>query len=246
MLVHAVMAGGIGSRLFGPTGGLKALAPLDNSVVLVDYIVDEARLLRADLCLVAITSRGQPIIDHIRSCLNIEVRAVHQDLPGTGGAVGALLSESPDDARMFLTTSDLFGDPGSVASALGSVDEALDTNEPVCLLAVSLPHPNDRSPIYVHVPASGAEPARVMDYGKDVPPSQFVFSGARLLNAAFSRMLLDLVREIPSASDTQLMKRAVGDGAKVYAVSTPSVFDVDDGDALHLARALHQGRSARP
>lgn len=125
MLVHAIMAGGIGSRLFGPAGGLKPLAPLDERNVLIDYILGEGRLLGTDICLVAVTDRGQPIIDHVRGRLDIEVRPVHQALPGTGGAVEALLSGVPAEASVFLTTSDLFGDPGSIASTLGDATELL-------------------------------------------------------------------------------------------------------------------------
>lgn len=246
MLVHAIMAGGMGSRLFGPVGGLKALVPLDNDYLLVDYILAEGRALHADLCVVSISDQGQPIVNHLRAKLQVEVQFAHQDFPGTGGAVSALLKKAPIGASIFLTTSDLYGDPGAISSVLGKAKPLLMSADPVCIIAVSSWREDDESPIYVHMSSLGDEPTRVALYGKDVAPSQYVFSGARILNSAFSRFVMDIIQAYPGLTDTQLMKRAVAGGAKIFAAHTPSVFDVDDSQALTLAQEYYQRRSDRP
>lgn len=248
MLVHALMAGGIGSRLYGPDGGLKPLEPVGAARVLIDYILDEGKSLGSDLYLVAIGSEGQPIVDHVRAAVTADVRPVRQSFPGTGGAVAKLLEESPEGANVFLTTSDLHGELGEIAAALGDAAGQLATDAPVCILAISPWIESDAAPIFVHTdPGEDGQPSLVTSYGKDVAPSSMVFSGARLLNAAFGRLFVQLVNSSDrDLTDTQLMKRAVAAGARILAVPTLSVFDVDDQPALSLARADYQARSARP
>lgn len=249
MLVHALMAGGVGSRLYGSNGGLKPLEPIVVDHLLIDYVLDEGRALRPSLYLLAIGDHGQPILDHVRRRVAAPALPVYQSTAGTGGAVVALLEASPPDATILLTTADLHGDPGAISGVLSGLDAVLEEPEPLCVIAVSPRLEDDTMPIHVHtsLPRNGDRLQPVARYGKGIEPSPSVFSGARILNGPFAQLLLTIARDGAGGwTDTQLMAQAVELGARVFAVSTPSVFDIDDQGTLARARILYQARSARP
>ncbi|MHD0307230.1 NTP transferase domain-containing protein [Rhodococcus erythropolis] len=245
MLVHALMAGGLGSRLYGSNGGSKPLEEVAPRRVLMDYVLDEGIQLDPDMYVIAIRKNGQPVVDHLKSRLRRKVISVQQKGPGTGGAVASILAGSPEGATIFLTTCDLCGERGAIADAFRKVDEVLNSTEPVCVIAVSPWHPSDLTPIFVNTAnLLSSKPEKVTRYGKDIAPSSFAFSGARIFNDSFAKLLTAILKDLPGApTDTELMKHAVEDGAHVLAVLTPSVFDVDDRAALQIAREFYQFRS---
>lgn len=236
MLTHALLAAGRGTRMFGQGGGNKALSRLGQGY-LVDYVVRELTLCSPDLTRLLVPIDDQGISQRVSELSDSRIEVISSPPLGTGRAVRQLLANGLA-GDIALTTCDLIATPGAIARFVGEARTLLHvqvTPMAKCIIAVSKRDPLDPLPIFVHTDGS-----IVLEYGKRIRQSDWVFSGARVMNEEFASWICGVPDE--DLSDTQLMAAAVKEmpGA-VLSLRVESLFDVDDSRSLLLAEKLTKG-----
>lgn len=230
MLTHAILAAGRGTRLFGSSGGNKAMTRLGEGH-LIDYVVREVEALAPDVTIVLVPEADQSIIRRVQALTSSRVIPVPSPSDGTGPGVRRLLAHASSDF-IALSTCDLVAPRGNLTSFTTLAHSLVTTDLARCVVATSAIDESDPVPIYVH-----ATNSVVTEYGKLASSSQRSFAGARLMNAAFANTLLQLDDEL--STDTAMMGSIVAEHpGSVLHLDVDGLFDVDDHRALARAAAL--------
>ena len=227
-LVGVVLAGGIGTRLFGPTGGSKALFDL-NGNPLIHYSLSAFDQARIREIAIVVRMKDEKLQSRYPSCEQIIEESV-----GTLAAVMAAGNYARQKgADVIISSCDLVCSPSS-AKAL--IDASLANMNWVAAFGVTT-IANDHSPIWVHSDASG----QIVDYGKAIKPSRTAFASIRFATLEF----LDLMSEIGSSvsadidTDTKLMRHlCVNKKLVAGVVDIGPALDVDDEVDVRIATEL--------
>jgi hypothetical protein len=236
-LIHAILAGGRSTRLYGDAGGCKAIESLSADQVLVDYCLDEACVLSPTRVVVSTSFECEDLLRAHLKFKGLDAEFIVDEPRGTGHAVSRLLSNCVADF-IFLTTCDIAGPSGHLSSFLQMATESLEgfESEPMCIIAISNLSPDESSPIFVHLEVDGNT---VTGYGKDQRASPLVFGSARVLNLAFATLYRQMWRA--GMTDTETMAAMLqSNRGCIKGALVPEIFDVDDATAL--AKAVKTNR----
>ncbi|MDX2356156.1 NTP transferase domain-containing protein [Dietzia sp. PP-33] len=230
MLTHAILAAGRGTRMYGPSGGNKAMARV-GSGYLIDYVLKETERLRPQETIVLVRVGDEDTPRRVRTLTTSPVSVIESPSDGTGPGVRRLLAAARGD-KIALTTCDLAAPRGELTSFFENVKAMPNLDAESCVIAISPVDDQDPVPIFVHLSED-----RVVDYGKKSPRSPVAFAGARLMNRGFADLLLK--SDAVFATDTEMMSTIVKEhpGA-LRAQMVRSLFDVDNADALRRAEAI--------
>lgn len=217
-VVGVVLAGGRGTRLFGPEGGSKGLYPL-NGRPLIDYSL--ATIRQAGVDEIALVVREE---DH-------ELRSRYPDfaqiLDLGEGTLSAILAAAEyavgRRAGAIISSCDLVCAPGA-AKAL--VDCSSRNPEWSACFGITL-IANDQTPIWVHTNHSG----QIVDYGKGIRSSVYAFASIRFAKHNFLKLILARSKSVSSDvnTDTKLMRQLIlSEKVVVGAIDIGQAIDVDD------------------
>lgn len=235
MINLAIFAGGRGTRLFGPSGGVKALVEVAPGVHLIDYLLSETAGIPIDRTAVLVRSMDTTISDYFAH-QDCELTILRQVTEGTGEAVRGVLSAAA--GTVILSTCDIFGHPDSLRRFIEAAIHAMDTglanfgeDLPRCVIAVSAIDPNDVSPIYVDHDSHGT----VNKYGKFIPKTSSAFGSIRIINERFRKLMLGQTEKTDTEMMAALLQKYPG---SILAIHVDGIFDVDDASSLQRATTI--------
>ncbi len=231
MEAMGILAGGKGTRLFGPRGGTKALVKVGDRP-LIDFVLSEAA--RAGIVRLAIAARED---DHeLTEFLANDTRFDDVTFIATNGVStldGVLaLNRTLGSEDHLLSTCDVISPPGALRRL---IEEGRKLARSGCLvLFLASDYVHDDAPIWIHTTDSGA----ISAYGKRIRPSRLVFGHIRWV----SRHLQDVLRELDTSSvttDTELMALLVREQPeRLWALRDGSIIDVDSPSDIEIAKEL--------
>lgn len=227
-LVGVVLAGGRGTRLFGPQGGPKCL-----------FNVNERPLL--DYSLSAIRNAGVDEIALVAREDDLELQSKYSDLaliPDTGnGTFFAILAAAEyavgKRSDAIISSCDLVCAP-TAAKAL--VDSSFKDPDWLATFGVTL-IANDQNPIWVHTDRSG----RILNYGKEIQASEYAFASIRYATFSFLEAVIESAKTATSDinTDTKLMRYLMlSKGVIAGAIDIGRALDVDDDADAKIAEDI--------
>lgn len=227
-LVAIVLAGGRGTRLFGPQGGPKWLFTL-NGRPLIDYSLSAIRVARVDE--IAIVVRDD---DFVLRSKYPDFAQIADEGNGTFSAVLAAAEYAVDrQANAVITSCDLVCAPMAAKALVESASRNPDWLASFGVTTIA----NDQSPIWVHSNASG----RIVNYGKQIESSEYAFASIRFATLAFLQMALTSAKAVPDHvdTDTKLMRHLiVNEGVIAGSVNIGDALDVDDEADAKVAEKI--------
>ena len=229
-LIGIVLAGGRGTRLFGPEGGAKCLFSL-NGHPLIDYSLSAIRHAGVDE--IALVTREDDLELHSRYPDFVQISDAGS---GTLFAVLAAAEYAVNrQADAIISSCDLVCAP-TAAKAL--VDSASNDPEWVASFGVTL-IANDQNPIWVHSDKAG----RILNYGKEIESSEYAFASIRFATLSFLELALESAKSVSSDvnTDTKLMRHLiVNERVVAGAINIGNALDVDDEVDAKIAEGISQ------
>lgn len=227
------MAGGTGTRLFGPTGGSKALFNL-NGYPLIHYSLSAFEQARIEEIAVVVKASDDSLQATYPSCEQIIEESV-----GTLAAVLAAANYAKSkNANVIISSCDLVCHPSSAKVLINAslANSAWLASFGVTTIA------NDHSPIWVHSDVSG----QILDYGKAIEPSGRAFASIRFATLEFLDLISDITTSLSAEidTDTKLMRHLIVTERLVAgAVDIGPALDVDDEVDARIAAELSRSFS---
>lgn len=229
-VVGIVLAGGYGTRLFGPAGGSKGLFIVDGRP-LIDYSLSAIRQAGVDD--IAIVTREAD-----SSLRSKYPNYLHLSDQGTGTLQAVLEATTyavKARADAIISSCDLVCAPAAAGALLES---SLKNPEWLACFGVTT-IANDQNPIWIHSAGSG----QITDYGKGIQPTDRAFASIRFAKLGFSRLVVSIANTLSADinTDTKLMRHLIlSEHLIVGSVDIGDAIDVDDAADVKTAERIVQ------
>jgi choline kinase len=234
MFSHLIFAGGKGSRLFLDRPGCKALIPIREKLVLIDYCLEELRQLSVDERIVLISPGICTMLKEKVAEYRPQPRVMSKAAGGTGKAVEDLLSAT-QASLIAVMPGDIVGERDALRNFYREATSRIGTEQtkPICYIAAAAATEDESEPVYIHHAGGDA----VSTMGKNLPATTHVWIGVRMMNAAFARLLRSAWE--PGLVDEEVMTRTIRRHPRtVFSIPAPTLFDVDDHASCSRARSV--------
>jgi choline kinase len=227
-IVGIVLAGGIGTRLFGPNGGSKALFDLDG-VPLITYSIEALRQASITEIAIVVRETADEIFARVPNCNQILESGIGT-LPAVRAAARYAIEKRAD---AVISSCDLVCPP---SSATKLIQRSL--SNPIWQASFGVTRiANDQSPIWVH--SDGLD--QILDYGKGIESSGKAFASIRFASLSFLKLMTNHLEEVSPAidTDTKLMRHLILNKLAIAgAVDIGPALDVDDEVDARVANGL--------
>ncbi len=223
-----MLAGGVGTRLFGPTGGSKALYSL-NGHPLIDYSLSALRHAGINEIAVVVRQGDNELRAQYPDCVQIEETGIGT-LPAVLAAATYAIERRAD---AIISSCDLVCPLSSASALVNSSSENPDWVASFGVTTIA----NDQSPIWVHSDASG----RIVNYGKGIERSEQAFASIRFATLGFLELMKATSNTLTQGidTDTKLMRHLIVSGQVISgAVDIGPALDVDDEVDAKIAEQI--------
>lgn len=230
-IIGIVLAGGYGTRLFGPMGGSKGLFLL-NGRPLIEYSLSTIQYAGANEIVIVVREDDF----ELRSKYS-DYRQILDSGRGTFSAVLAAAKYAVDrQADAIISSCDLVC---SITTAKSLVSGLFKNSDWLASFGVT-PIANDQTPIWVHSEDSG----RILDYGKEIQSSTYAFASIRFASLSFLQLIINTASNLileDINTDTKLMRHLIiNEKAIVGAIDIGQALDVDDVTDAEIAKGIVQ------
>lgn len=235
-----ILAGGRGTRLFGPRGGCKPLVSVGGRP-LIDFVLTEASRHGIKRVCAAVNEDDVGLLTVLRNDRRFEeIELVYPAATGTMEAVRAL-ADALGTEDFFISTADVIAPAGVFAQLELRLRSArLAGSEPLAVFLGSR-WVHDDDPIWIEADAAGV----ILRYGKRIRPAPLVFGNLRLCSPGLLTAIATIDHSVVG-TDTQLMAAVLAAVPGRFLVTEIArVFDVDDADDIRLAETNLRALDAR-
>jgi NDP-sugar pyrophosphorylase family protein len=226
-----IFAGGRGTRMFGPTGGNKALFRLSGRP-LVDYVLDAAVEAGVMSAAVVCSVGDEEIKNHIYGEYSrlLAIDFLEVESSTTLEPVATLLQHF-SDVDHYLSTCDIVCPPGTLVDLGRYATRVRSHRASLVFLASKI---TDSHPIWMRT----GEDGRVLEYGKEIPPTGEAFASLRWCAKGLWREASSMI-DSTVRTDTHLMSRLVATRkVEAFSLLVDDVMDVDTTEDALLAEEL--------
>jgi GTP:adenosylcobinamide-phosphate guanylyltransferase len=238
---HILLAGGRGTRLFGPDGGCKAMTPVGRGAILVDYGLDEVIGTSVIQTIAVVRPEDAHLKAHLRRKLShltlLEVRRQET----SAGALLRALRMSTAGSLQLVTACDIVGPQGELHAFVGRAGRLIHCS-PGCTAVIGVreaAHGLESRPVWVRFDQTSHV---VSGYGKRLAPTGWVFSGCRVLVGTHVRKLLVKRHYLyEGLTDSELMASLIGMD-QIFLAEKASLIDVDTASDLKMAGEILAAR----